>query len=301
MVEYRCKRCGYFSKKKFDILSHLKRKIPCKVIYENINPDKLINEIELARKFKEKKYPCKYCNEKFSDRSNRSKHEKTCIQDKFKKYDEKLEELSQENERYRLMITSDKNTDIVQQNTNNINYGNIVNGNVINNNNNINNNINVSLTPYEQVVKPTYPKDMQDPATKDKLMEYIKEDPDMAILEYHKQKYFNNNRKHDQCIKMTEDDLARDIIKLWSKDNKWNESSYSGKFMNENIYFCHEYFSKLIYELVNKNPDMAKNLGKIMNYIHSLAHYGEPEAFNNIKDRLADIIVEMSKDELVKK
>lgn len=73
-----CRRCKHESTSKSNLLSHLRRKKPCKVTSENVKVQVLIDDL-LKRPVQEKKrYSCSACNYQFNNRQSKSRHMKTC-------------------------------------------------------------------------------------------------------------------------------------------------------------------------------------------------------------------------------
>ena len=74
---FMCKRCGYETSLKGNIVKHLKKKLPCDVVLEDISRDVLIAEIPY-KQYDNKTLKCKYCETMFTCQPNRSRHMKTC-------------------------------------------------------------------------------------------------------------------------------------------------------------------------------------------------------------------------------
>ena len=81
MNKYICKRCGYETVYKRNLLSHLKRKKPCKAVLEQISIEELISN-EVHQSAEDRPYSCQYCHNTFTCRSSKSRHEKYCCQKK---------------------------------------------------------------------------------------------------------------------------------------------------------------------------------------------------------------------------
>jgi hypothetical protein len=76
--QYSCKRCGYASSYKQNVINHLNRKKICQAANTSvdIDPDVLIKE--LMRAVKEEAHECKYCGKKFNCKSSVYRHHNTC-------------------------------------------------------------------------------------------------------------------------------------------------------------------------------------------------------------------------------
>lgn len=72
---FNCKRCGFETNHKHVLLRHLQRKVICDPVFEDIDVTVLLSEFDNPRKI----HGCKYCDRKFTDYSNRSKHQKICM------------------------------------------------------------------------------------------------------------------------------------------------------------------------------------------------------------------------------
>lgn len=73
-----CKRCHHESTTKSNLLSHLRRKFPCKVTGENVTTKAYIEDLLKLPVQEEKRYSCSYCNYQFNTRQSKSRHMKTC-------------------------------------------------------------------------------------------------------------------------------------------------------------------------------------------------------------------------------
>lgn len=76
-----CKRCGFSTKYSSNLYKHLRKKVECQVILENIDRGILINEFK-KQSFKidvnDTKYICKFCKKEFNHSSNKSVHQRIC-------------------------------------------------------------------------------------------------------------------------------------------------------------------------------------------------------------------------------
>lgn len=72
---FSCKRCGYSTKFKYNLKTHLQRKHVCKPILEDITIEILLNEIQPKE---EPSYRCNVCNKPFTKPNNKYRHQKTC-------------------------------------------------------------------------------------------------------------------------------------------------------------------------------------------------------------------------------
>lgn len=124
-MEHRCKRCGYQTTSKSNLISHFKRKNPCDPVLSIISIQELKDELNVLRA-KETTFDCDYCGKQCKTRQSRWNHKQTC-----KKRTPLVEKLLEE---IRLL----KSTHITNNNTTN--------------NNTTNNqiNINISTPPLKE-------------------------------------------------------------------------------------------------------------------------------------------------------
>ena len=73
-----CRRCNHRSTTKCNLLSHLRRKKPCKVVSENISIKAYIEELLKKPEQEPRRYSCSFCNYQFNTRQSKSRHMKTC-------------------------------------------------------------------------------------------------------------------------------------------------------------------------------------------------------------------------------
>lgn len=74
---FSCRRCGYKTNIRCNLVSHLKKAKTCTAILEDIPRDVLIYGIPKASS-KNKTFKCNYCDATFTAQSNTSRHMKTC-------------------------------------------------------------------------------------------------------------------------------------------------------------------------------------------------------------------------------
>jgi hypothetical protein len=75
-MEFTCKRCGYCTGNKSNIIRHLRSKIPCDATNEDIPQTTLIKQLQ-QREFKSPRAECSMCNKMVSN-SQLSRHKKLC-------------------------------------------------------------------------------------------------------------------------------------------------------------------------------------------------------------------------------
>jgi hypothetical protein len=76
--QFECKRCGYCTSSKFNLLKHLDRLKTC----DALNSDQSVESLkdELIRKYPENAPKCPHCKKQFENKSNVNRHMKTCSQ-----------------------------------------------------------------------------------------------------------------------------------------------------------------------------------------------------------------------------
>ena len=72
-----CRRCGHTVTTRSNLFKHLRRKKICQPLYENIEPNVLLEEL-LNEKAKIKTIKCNHCDAMFTTRQAKSLHMKTC-------------------------------------------------------------------------------------------------------------------------------------------------------------------------------------------------------------------------------
>lgn len=77
MHQYTCKRCGYQCEYKYLLVNHLQRKFPCKSNLISYDVESLLHDLE-NEGIDAAKFSCKFCNKRFTDSSNRYRHQKNC-------------------------------------------------------------------------------------------------------------------------------------------------------------------------------------------------------------------------------
>lgn len=77
---YSCKRCNYETTLKANLLIHLKTNKECPALYENIERDRLIEEIENSKRNKKgrEKNFCAVCNKEFNSKYTYDRHKEHC-------------------------------------------------------------------------------------------------------------------------------------------------------------------------------------------------------------------------------
>jgi hypothetical protein len=134
-----CRRCNHESSTKSNLLSHLRRKISCDIVNENISIEDYIEEL-LKKEYNEKTYDCEFCNMKFNSRSSKSRHRKTCNKKKEKEDKEQKEKVSNVVLEY-INTLQEQNTQLTQRLDEMEKIVSLSNKAVVNQNNNITNNI----------------------------------------------------------------------------------------------------------------------------------------------------------------
>ena len=125
MEEHKCKRCGYETCYKQNLIAHLKRKNICKAIYEDISIDIILKDYE--KNYNDNSFQCTKCLKPFTSNSNRCRHQKICnknvnvlevnkLKDVVTQLQEKVNEL---------------NNQVIIQNSENITNNNVQHNNTI--------------------------------------------------------------------------------------------------------------------------------------------------------------------------
>jgi hypothetical protein len=207
---FQCKRCGYNTVYKCNLLKHLKRKMKCEATVDDIAREELIDEISSTIKdvnINEKNYPCKYCDRKFNSSSNRSKHHKVC-----KEKDKTIQFTKKDLQDLESKIAERIKKELKEHNS------------VVNVNNYYtyitNNNINVK--PYNKL-KGSWVKENFDINTERLLTEGIN-DGTHCISTYHKHKYGNPEFPDQICMVMNQTDYKNGIIRVFNE--RWEAQDF---------------------------------------------------------------------------
>lgn len=121
-----CKRCGYTSLYRSDLLRHFKRKYPCKPLLADTPINTLYNEFISACNSTDKTYKCRICNKGFTAYQNRHRHEKLCRINNPKQVNQDPSVSLEEFEKLKKEMEELKNK-IVHIGQSNVNNGNVYN------------------------------------------------------------------------------------------------------------------------------------------------------------------------------
>lgn len=109
--EYICKRCGYITKFKYSLRAHLLKKNECLADLENIEREKLIEDLDSKKEKIAKVYNCDKCNKEFANRQNKWKHEKICkVEKKIDKITELENKIKELESKQHITINNTNNT-----------------------------------------------------------------------------------------------------------------------------------------------------------------------------------------------
>lgn len=73
---FTCPRCGYETCYKQNLITHLRKKKTCNASLQNTSIEDVLKD--LIKPKTEKRVKCRYCDHLYTNRNNRSRHEKTC-------------------------------------------------------------------------------------------------------------------------------------------------------------------------------------------------------------------------------
>lgn len=130
-LKMECKRCGYETKHKCDLIRHLRRKYTCPVIKEDIPVKSLLDEL-IEVKLEGTKYQCDKCKKYFPSRQSKYQHKKHCkepiIEQSCEQFKDKVE--------FTLEMIEKMVEEKLSLLTKNMNVTNNINNNANNNTNN---------------------------------------------------------------------------------------------------------------------------------------------------------------------
>jgi hypothetical protein len=211
MNQYTCKRCGFQTKAKCHLISHLRRKNQCEALLEDIDNEVLINELIIVNV--DGKYLCKYCSRRFNNRGNKYKHELICKKKIIEDTQTNKTEVEMEKMLDRIQLLERKLLQLNQQHvTNNIsitnNHNNVDNKQI--NNNIVNQKINKQVNNIKN-----FGSENIDYLTKDFLNSCLLTNNIVPLIEnIHFDKEHPEN--HNVKLKSTKQELMETYI-----DGKW--------------------------------------------------------------------------------
>lgn len=240
---FTCKRCGYETLLKTNLIIHLKSKKPCRPTISDISRETLINELT-------QKVPtdsiikCTFCSNTFNSRSTLCRHKKVCqlnpnnnknneIENIVRKFTNEIQNLKTEIEDLK---NTQNNQSVNQQNTSTPTNQNCGNNNTINSNNKIINNINVVIRNFGNENMEALPKE----TIGDYFLNLQFKDL-LEILHYHPDYPENKNIR----IKS----LKRQVLEIY-KNNQWNVTTFMDG-LNEIVLQAQQIFED--YYKKNKN------------------------------------------------
>lgn len=104
-MKHTCRRCGYLTDIRKNMIKHLNRKNQCEPLMEDIPVSDLLEDIKYVKTSKEGAIRCKYCNQPFNDKGNLHKHTKIC---KSNPNNHNIQELKDEIEHLKTIVNATK-------------------------------------------------------------------------------------------------------------------------------------------------------------------------------------------------
>ena len=269
MEEWTCKRCGYETEYKFNLVAHLKKIKPCQAKIADYDIAILMEELTLNNK--EKNIKCNYCDECFSSDSTKFRHQRICTTKKNIDYVKTLED------RIKLLESNNPNTNpstststIINTNTNTNNT------NTINSNNTVNNNSNINF-----YVMP-FGSENTKYITPDFLTKCLKRTNE-GVIDLIKHIHFNEDYKENQNIKVSNKKLnyiETHNGKRWQYNDK---EKIINQLMDEGFRILDDHY----YE---NEADLKKNLSRsILNNIDKFMTKADKKDSNIIKPLFKEI------------
>lgn len=111
---YSCKRCGYETEHKQNLMRHLRNKTPCQALLCNDSLEDIIKELT-KKQYNDVTFDCEYCKKVFNNRSSMYRHMRIC---KIKTEESRLEVSQLKTQIDELKSLLSKNINVTQ-NTNN--------------------------------------------------------------------------------------------------------------------------------------------------------------------------------------
>ena len=220
--EYNCKRCGYKTDVKANLIKHLSKNKICPPLFIDIERILLINSLTALF---EKKHECDKCHKKFSHLSGKYRHQKTCEYDDIEELDNVKKQVTELKEKNFQLEESLKKLQMASASNNITN---------ITNNNQQNITINLSSFSRERIdhITPEFIKNCLKEMNMIRLLEQVHFDPEHPenhtvrvknmnknLLEYHQDgKWIIGNK--DRVIEDMINCSGYRILKTFYRNNK---------------------------------------------------------------------------------
>lgn len=120
-----CRRCGHVSSCKSNLMKHLRRKVPCLPMKEDISIEDMVSNLT-AKEYNDVTYDCSHCGKRFNTRQSKSRHMQICKAKKDIDTDKsQINKLIQEVEELKRRIGEVSNNNVVNINNGTVNNNNI--------------------------------------------------------------------------------------------------------------------------------------------------------------------------------
>jgi len=218
-MKYICRRCGYESNVKANLIKHLQRKVACQHILEDIEPSKLIEELNPSKS--DKPHKCNKCGKSFAFSNSMYRHQKRCQHDNQKNSSE-INEL-----REKIKLLEEK----INSQPQNINNGTIQN---------IQQNIQVNALGNEDISHITEHRNF-----KNFMAKCIRDKID-GVCEFLVKKHFDDKHPENHNLKK----LRRDDFMEVFDGRKW-KIRYSDDILDDVFLYMHRDFANFVDEAIS--------------------------------------------------
>ena len=290
MVEYKCKRCGYITNKKTNMLTHFKRKNICKPHLEDIAIEILQNEIlhpnstflhldstQIAPfSTQTLNFECKYCKKHFTRKTGLTKHLKICKY-QVKKIEKNENEIKWELEKKEL---KDKIEDLIVELSN-------VKSTI---KNTIKTTTNNTTNITQNIVILNYGNENMDYLDKPYLSNLIN-GAFGAIPKLIKKIHYDPEHPENHNIKITNKKLPYAEV---LKNNKWelqDKEKFLTDLLEDKYYILEDYYN----ELLDKNKEETINK-EVMEKFMEKYNIEDEELLKTIKKKAEILILNNSKN-----
>lgn len=132
--DMKCERCGKEFNQRCGLYQHLGRKNPCDATFSDIEPHLLLDKVKIRKRRNYNKqtntYHCVHCNKSYKSKTGKYLHQRKCtitnakiksVENNTAILNQKIEKLKQQVEKLKKKSDSDKVTNIINGNINNLN------------------------------------------------------------------------------------------------------------------------------------------------------------------------------------
>lgn len=280
MTIFNCKRCNFETQYKHVLIQHLNRKRECIPVASDVSRDDLLKELIKPKQCNP--LACTYCNKTFTERANRYRHEKSCVErttapcnvnvvTEVKQHDKNqntdilnamLQQISQLQEQVKVLSNTSHSTyPIATNSTSNITSS-------TNNSNNttsyVQNNYIINNNPNGQIQLKPFGQERTDHITESHINHSLHNCDTDGFFNLFKLIHLNKEVPENQNVRYKS--LKQKIIEVYDGE-KW--SQHSADWVLEKIVYCgwkilqQHYIDLKMLDLENENHVISKVLADV--------------------------------------